>query len=859
MSKVASSYASVVRGVSEQIPQDRFPGQHSEQVNMVSDPVRGTARRHGSVMLDERTIGVASLSNAQQGYARNYREYSFFVAGTEYSIVYQSAERTVGDALPFCYAVNKDTGKFLNVVYSESTPGALNDWRYGGLSAITTVGRFVVMASNKVGPGYSVTDNYSTYGQYGVIWIRGGAYSRTYTAKVRVGGLVYVGSYTTMASSYPTLLDTSGIPASAPDYQKQVNDLVYAYNSAVTKWIGDAQASIQPQNIATQLRNALVANGLPTGNVGVVLSTVVLGGVSEVSIDDGGDGTLGRAVLNEVDDPAKLSTIHTNGKVVRVKPKGTDEDYYMVAQRTDSSTVSGIWGPVQWVEGPAQIVQPGEVFALGAISNDGNSLIIANSPAQLATATGYTVPGYSPSSVGSINDKGGVPYFFGKRITLMTVFMDRLIIVANGTIFGSRVGDYFNWFRKSRLRVDDDDPIEAYALGAEDDIIKRQVTYNKDLFMFGERKQYTISGRTVLTPNTVAVSTTSNERDSAYAQPVVVGNLLFYGKYEAAPAQTGPSPYSTSISQFQLGLFQDTPETYRVSQQLDKYIRGRPIELAALPAPHSVFVRTDGLDNGFYVYRFIDQAGTQTRQFDSWSRWEWDQENVGRIIGFSVYKATLFVMVLRHSAARGVWVGLEQFVMDSNLSVDPYLDSLRLPANFEANTGFMRRSDPTQPTNLFVAATLGSDVAYLGEDAQDYTPFKEQVLDDGLKPAKVGVGFDAYLDPTPPYVRDQNDKAIVNGRLVVGRLSVSVTDTGGMDAWRIDAEGMKRVAAFNGRRVGLSNNQVGYQPISTATIEVPVGRANTEYKVRFTSRTWLPFTLSAIEWVGQFFNRARRV
>lgn len=855
MTKVVGSYPSVVRGVSEQVPQDRLPGQHTEQVNMVSDPVRGVARRHGSVMMDEKSLGIGPLTEAQLGYIRNYREFSFFVNGTEYMLIYQSEERTEGDDLPFAYCVNKDTGKFLTVAYWASSPGALDDWIYGGLSAITSVGQFVAMASNKVGPGYSVNDRYEATKGNGVVWIRGGAYSRTYSVTARIGANSYTTSYTTMASSYPTLLDTSDIPASASDYQKQVNDRVYAYNSAVTKWIGDANASVQPQNIANQLYTGLLAAGMTGSNVGVVSGNVVFAGIDDLSATDSGDGTLARVVFREVDDPAKLSTLHYDGKVVRVKPKGTDESYYMVAHAEAAGS-----GPraVQWVEGPAQIVTPGEVFALGALSDDGNTFHIANNAATLATAIGHDVPGYQPSSVGGIDDKGGVPYFFGKRITMMTVFMDRMVIVANGTILMSRVGDYFNWFRKSMLRLDDDDPIEAYALGAEDDIIKKQVTYNKDLFMFGERKQYTISGRQILTPTNVAVSITSNERDSVYAQPVVVGNLLFYGKYEAAPNQTGPSPYSTNVSQFQLGLFQDTPETYRVTPQLDKYIRGRPIEFQALPSPHSVFVRTDGLDNGFYVYRFIDQAGTQQRQFDSWSRWEWDENGMGKLVGLSIYKATLYAVVIRDTGS-GPWVGLEQFVMDSNLSSDPYLDSLRLTEYYLGNTGFYKHSDEEQYSNLYVAASLGSDVALLGENAADFDAFYEDVLEDGTKPGKVGVGYDAYVEPTSPYVRDQNDKAIVNGRLIVNRLTLSVTDTGGLDVWRTDTEGTRVVSTFNGRRVGISNNRVGMQPVTTTTINVGVGRANTEYSLKLASRRWLPFTLSGIEWVGQFFNRARRV
>ncbi|MCK4161703.1 hypothetical protein HFK89_04420 [Ralstonia pseudosolanacearum] len=132
--KVVSSYQSVVRGVSEQVPQQRHPGQHYEQVNMVSDPVHGLARRHGSITLDERLIDSVNLMTPiRVSWARNYREYSFFVAGMEYSLVYQGYERSAGDALPFCFVLNKDTGKFLNVNLVD--PAALAPWVDGGVPA----------------------------------------------------------------------------------------------------------------------------------------------------------------------------------------------------------------------------------------------------------------------------------------------------------------------------------------------------------------------------------------------------------------------------------------------------------------------------------------------------------------------------------------------------------------------------------------------------------------------------------------------------------------------------------------------------------------------------------------------------
>lgn len=825
---------------------------------MISDPRRGLARRHGSITLDEKALALPALTVDQKEYLRNYREYSFFINGTEYSLIYQGAERPTSDTLPFCFCLNKDTGKFLNVVYSESSAGALNPWKFGGLSAVTTVGRYIVMASNDLGPGYSVTDSFAASSTWAAAWVRGGAYSRTFSITVTRApdGAVFSASYTTMASSYPSLLDTSDIVQDGnPNYTKQVNDRVNAYNSAVNKWIGDAGASVQPQNIAANLAAQLITAGFTS--VSRYGGTLLLANVARLSVDDAGDGSLLRAVHNEVDDPAKLTTTHFAGKVVRVVPKGTDEDYYMVA-KSDRGLATGGGGTVSWVEGPAQIIRPGQVFAVATVSDDGQTLTIADGPAQLGTATGLSVPSYAPSGAGDLEAVGNLPYFFGKRITLLTVFMDRLVIVANGVVFMSRVGDYFNWFRKSMLRLDDDDPLEAYALGAEDDIISRAVTYNRDLFMFGERNQYTISGKQLVTPSTVSIATTAGEKDAVSAQPIVVGNLLFYGKYEASPNQDGPSPYSTSVSQFQLGLFEGTPETYLISQQLDKYLRGRPIQFASLPSPHTVFLRTDGCDHGLYVYRFIDQPGTQSRVHDSWSRWEW-RPVIGRIIGITSYASTLYVYTIRENA-QGAWVACEQFVMDADLAVHPYLDGQREANVYAAGTGFFKASDPTVLGDVYVAGSQGSDAAFIGESADDFTEFYTKSLDNGAKPGRVGVEFDSYVDLTSPYVRDRNDKAVVNGRLVINRYTLSLTDTSGIDAFRVDPSGAEtRMKGFNGRRVGLSNNKVGIQPVTTTYLDVSCGRANTEHKMRLRSRKWLPLTLSAIEWVGQLFNNARRV
>jgi len=854
MSKVSGSYASITRGVGEQVAAERLPGQSSEMVNMVDDPVRGKARRHGSLTLDEQPLGLPELSEAQVRTARHYREYSFTHDGTEYSMVYMSAERASSDALPFCFVLNKVTGKFLNVVYADSA--ALAPWTHGGISALTAAGRFVLLASSSLGPGYAEDDRFAAMRPYAVAEVRSGAYSRTYTLKVERAdtGAVVEATYTTMASSYPELLDTSDITLEGnANYQKEVNDRVNDYNSKVNKWIGDAAASIAPQHIAQQLIDALAAQGFT--DAARVGGTVVLTNTKAVSASDGGDGTMFRGVADEVDDPAKLSAIHRPGKVVRIRPRNAAEPYYMVAHADTGASTD--FQTVTWREGAAQVITPGQVFALGAVSADGQTFYLAGSPSELAALLGESVPGYSASVCGDAQAIGAVPYFFGKRVTHLTVFMDRLVIVANGTLFMSRVGDYFNWFRQSKLTVKDDDPIEMYALGAEDDVISRSVTFARDLFLFGEKKQYVVSGRTVLSPANAGVAVVAHEQDAAMAAPVVVGNLLFYGKFDAAPNQPGPSPHKGSLHQFQLGLFQDTPETFCVSPQLSRYIRGIPVELVALSQPATVLVRTDGLDTGLYVYRFIDQPGTQTRAWDSWSRWQWGQ-GVGRIIGLSRFEASVYVTLLRFDGGQ-TWVACEQFTLDSGTSTAPYLDMRRPASYLMAGTGALAWYNGWAFPGGTVALPAGVRQAWQGFPAQDiWAHFGAWDTEEKVA-AVAGTTFDSSVTFTPPFVRDGNDKAITNGRLVVTRYLLSVLDTGALDGWLHAGGASRQVLSFNGRRVGHSANQVGVQPITTTQLAAASGRATGEHALQIRSRGWLPLTLTALEWTGQWFLNSRRV
>lgn len=859
MARVSGSYQSVTRGVSQQVPQDRRPGQHWEQVNMISDPVRGVARRHGSIMQDEQVFAAYTEAgyDATVADTANFGEFTFFRDGVEHSLVYRKQAKVSGSLAPLAWCYNKESKQFLPLLRPVSDT-VLDAVEAGGISAVVNVGRFLYIAGRTVVPTYSTTNVWAeaSNAQRVSIWIRGGTYSRTFTVKARfVGGTEVTFSYKTLASSYPGVLDTSDIPYAAADYQKQVNDRTNAYNTAVTQWLGTAAASIQPENIAAELRNAAIAAGFNTLHVGVVGAHLVFlehAGIVSVEVSDGGDDSFIRGVAAEVSGPEFLTNIHHVGKVVRVRPKKTDEEdaYYLKAYPKVIGATG--WAEVTWREAAGVEFQPQTVFAVATIEND--IFCIAGSPTGLSSISGVSVPDFEKNACGDAVTSP-VPELFGKSIDYLGLFQDRLVVGSGAVLLFSRPGEYLNWFRTSVLTIEDSDPIEMFAIGAEDDTIVCSTTYDRNLVLFGQRKQYNITGRSPLTPLNQSITVMSAHEDAVDAYPVNSGNLVFFGKHRNQFA---------SLHQIQIGVVADSPEAFEVSQQLDTYLRGKPAEIVALTAPNMVALRTDAVRNGFYVYSYLDTAAGAERLFDAWYRWEWS-DLLGSIAGIAAHDGDLLAFTVRKGTdkdgAEKIWIVCDRFSTQGTLSDYPYLDSQR-PATATntptADTWLHEDADEDVIAASSAAFIRGHDTQFIGTPLTLLPSF---LADYGMgirADLRVGVNFTAYLTPTNPYMRDRNDKAILSGRLTLGSILVTLADSGGVLASVESSAGTKNVLRFTGRTAGNALALLGKQPIVSQSVQFLVAREIRECKYTLTALTWLPLTVTALEWKGQNFNNTRR-
>lgn len=854
MVKVSGSYESVVRGVSQQVPQDRLSGQHHAQVNMVSDPVRGLARRHPSVLQDEALLSSpASFMAALLNDTRRHKASTFFVNGTEYDLVHRTEPDTFAMGKPgFGWCFDKAARQFIPIVYNTGD-ATLDALVAGGVSATVNVGRFLFLAGNTITPTYTAVDEHGAAANKRkmAVWVRGGAYSRNFKVTLtKADGTKIVGEYKTVSASYQGTLDTSDILATDPEYQKKVNDRVNAYNGQVTLWIGTSAADITPENIAQKIVDDLVAQSVTASRYE---GTVVIDDAAfiDVAAEDGGDGSLIRAVGNKVSNLDLMSAFHFVGKVVKVEPERSGEGIYLKAFPKDE--VSTGFTEVVWKEAAGYKMTPTVVFCLATVH--AGSLYIAGSPAGLAALTGLTVPAYASNEVGD-QLSTPAPDMFGKKINYLGLFQDRLVIGSGATLLFSRPGDYFNWFRLSAVTVGDGDPWEGYALGAEDDVIRYSVLYDRNLFLYGDRFQYSVNGRQMFSAKTASIVIAGAYADATDAAPVTAGNFLYFAKHVGEDDQTK----RTSLHQLQPGVVADSPEPFELSQPLDDYLAGKPVEIASLTAPNMLLLRTDADRNGVYTYSYLDAAGGSERLFDSWSRWQWDSA-VGNIIGLSTYKGGILVYTLRSGTkvdgTQGIWVACERFVRDSALATLPYADSLR-PATSVTTPATDAYIHPTSSfaASACIAVASGTN-RLLGNTLDNLASFLTSYSAD-LPVSYVGIQYPAYVTPTNPYTRDRNGKAILTGRLTLGRVMVSVADTSGMAVVVTDIGGDRTSLDFSGFILGSPPSLIGTQPIVTTQLSAVIGKEIRECTYTLKAKKWLPLTVTAIEWVGQVFNNVRR-
>jgi hypothetical protein len=221
-------------------------------------------------------------------------------------------------------------------------------------------------------------------------------------------------------------------------------------------------------------------------------------------------------VADEVASVDEVSKIHSVGKVVKVRGKNAKESFYLKATAKDLTVTSG-YTEVIWVEGAGTEfnVTSGLIYGQAI----GSNFYIASSATLLDVLTSETAPDYTASEAGD-TDTNPLPYFIGRKITMLGVFQDRLIVGCGGVIRASKTAEYLNFFRSTVLSLPADDAVEFLSQGNADDELRHSMLYDQNLIIFGLKRQYLINGKQPLTPTNANMVPMSNHAEAAELPPL---------------------------------------------------------------------------------------------------------------------------------------------------------------------------------------------------------------------------------------------------------------------------------------------------------------------------------------------------
>jgi hypothetical protein len=215
----------------------------------------------------------------------------------------------------------------------------------------------------------------------------------------------------------------------------------------------------------------------------------------------------------------------------------------------------------------------------------------------------------------------------------------------------------------------------------------------------------------------------------------------------------------------------------------------------------------------------------------------------------------LFVTTLRQTGVNETSIVTDQFTLNTDVP-DGHLDSQRpfvlgMPAN-----------SPAYGITQVVYGTGAGQYRLLGTDYVSHPGLRAQIGTQYDQFLTMGVPFDSYVVLTNPYMRDRDDKAILDARLTLGNLNITLLESSAMNVSiqdLVDSENTGFVPTLKWiartANAWVLNTQ---QLADTATVVAGVYKEIRDCKVKLASRSWLPLTISSIEWQGQFFTRRRR-
>ncbi|CAD5239132.1 tail tubular protein B [Klebsiella phage vB_KqP-Goliath] len=776
---------SLLQGVSQQIPRERQPGQLGAQLNMLSDPVSGLRRRPSAEIVWESSIDNPGVDELFTEYVER---------GTD------------GRHL----LINTNNGNWWLLSKNGKTiVNSGNDQYF-----VTTVGQTSIQTASIAGLTYilntemapnTAVDNTGRIdpSTTGFFYVKSAAFQKRWNVTVTSGGADYSGDYTAPAAG-----STSG----------NAEEVSGAY-------------------VAQQLRDSLVANGLPAGNVSVRGAYLFFYGLSNCVVSsDAGDTYAGVSNQSRVDQeqdlPAQLPS-QANGAMCRVGTASSETAWY----KFDYSTRT--WS---------------EVGAYGSITK------ITNMPRELAADDNIIARDWEGRLAGNDDNNQNPGFVENGYITGIAAFQGRLVLLSGSVVDMSASGLYQRFYRSTVTSLLDTDRISISSASAQDSVYRTAIQFNRDLVLFANSMQAVVPGSVVLTPTNASISITSTYECDSRVTPVMAGQTVIYPNKRnnsyAGILELIPSPYTSS--QY---------ATQDATVHLPRYIPGRALQMQNSSVTNMAFVRMSGQRKNLLVYEFMWGGQDGGKVQAAWHQWTFPYN----ILGVQALEDEVFLylqgpspgnklLILSMDPREGYNLGSEYTDAYSDLQTQVTVSGgvFTVPAVLRP-VGWA----DTYKEDLILTYPANSPMGPTEVGLKDIAGTNQLSVVRGVPDGQYILGrrYNSTFTLTTPVLRDQNDKLVGSGHVRLLRLDVAMRNSGHFDVHVTDTP---RDVDWSGELTGILMNSKELTLGQTlrmdlATITVPCRTNADTTEVTLYTKGSQELNVLDISYILRYNQRRRRI
>lgn len=658
-----------------------------------------------------------------------------------------------------------------------------------------------------------------------------------------VNRTVTVGTATTDTFVNPTNTAYIHVRAAAPvaNISAKIDGIQGSY---ATAGVPNLTVAVMTAGLRTALAAALGAGYTVTAPIENVVKVVKASGAITAmeAWDDAGNSLiqlLNNGVTKYADLPARFEAGY------RVLVQGTadnnDDDYFVE------------WNGTRWVEAR----QPGLPDTLNPSTMPWTLKRTGTSSFTLEAAT------WDRRVVGG-DTTNPLPKFAGTVITDVAFVRNRLLFLSPSAVSLSASGRYFRWFAETARTVLDGDPINLESPSSGSTRFDWATTFNEAVLVFGPNQQFAVAGGEVMSPRTASLTPVSAYEVASDIRPVFTGSRMLF----AAPR----SQLFCAVKSYRASADRVGNEAEDITAHVAEYIP-RSLRALAVSATAQRIVAVPRSEGALYLFRYEeDDSGTFTQR--AWTRLVLGPGQVP-LAAYWVDQR-LFVALHHTENLDGTTrrhVSLE--VLD--LSREHAWQSLPYTPRLDRLVTVTPTYDSANDRTLFTVPyrSAGTMELYrLASDAADPVKFTAtKLFDTGPSTMRLAVPGDIRLAGalfftgrvysmlyrfTPMQLSDSNGAPVEAARVRVRQVSVAYQQTGYFQAEVTPYLRATYTYPLSGRVVGVPGLGLGQAPISSGTLQVPVGTRPFDSVVELKSDSFYPCRFPSAEWVADIQLRASR-